>query len=519
MTRMRGRSPARFTPLAGWKWTRRKGAEPCARATLPVLWLIAVLGLQQCSVYDGAPNVLLIVSEDNGPELGAYGHPFAQTPVLDSLARDGTVFKNAYVPQAGCSQSRAAFLTGLFPHQSGQFGLATWKYGLYRDDTPNLVERLRGAGYRTGIIGKLHINPEDAFPFDFLEIPGSNFQRKDLQAYAEAAEGFFSASATPFFLSVNYPDAHRPFLREVGGLPGNPLDPSDVEPLAYMGLDSPTLRRDTANYLNSIARLDSLVGDLLSALERSGKAEETLVVYLGDHGADLLRGKRTTYEGGLKVPLLVRWPGKALADQAREELVSTIDLVPTILAATGAEAIRGVPGRSLLPLLSGEPAPWREHLFAEYHVHSNHNYYPQRSVRGPRYKLIQNLLPDQENPGYEFTIEKFIGWDEMAQALREADATVRQAYDRMAVPPEFELYDLRDDPYEFRNLADDPGYQPVLDELRQVLDDWRRETSDPFLEPENVMRLKSEIEATLVDGQYQRPSGWSYRDYLMAPVP
>ena len=106
----------------------------------------------------------------------------------------------------------------------------------------------------------------------------------------------------------------------------------------------------------------------------------------------------------------------------------------------------------------------------------------------------------------------------MAQALREADATVRQAYDRMAVPPEFELYDLRDDPYEFRNLADDPEYQPVLGELRQVLDDWRRETSDPFLEPENVMRLKSEIEATLVNGQYQRPSGWSYRDYLMAPA-
>ncbi|MDE0102635.1 MAG: sulfatase [Bryobacterales bacterium] len=476
------------------------------------------MALQHCSVHGGTPNVLLIVSEDNGPELGAYGNPYARTPVLDSLARDGTLFKNAYVPQAGCSQSRAAFLTGLFPHQSGQIGLATWKYGLYRDNTPNLVERLRGAGYRTGIIGKLHINPEDAFPFDFSEISGSNFQRRDLNAYAEAAEEFFSASATPFFLSVNYPDAHRPFLREVDSLPANPLDPSDVEPLAYMGLDSPTLRRDTANYLNSIARLDSLVGDLLSALERSSKAEETLVVYLGDHGADLLRGKRTTYEGGLRVPLLVRWPGKALAGQSREELVSTIDLVPTILAATGAEAIRGLPGRSLLRLLSGEPAPWREHLFAEYHVHSNHNYYPQRSVRGPRYKLIQNLLPHQENPGYSFTVEKFIGWDEMDQALSQADETVRQAYDRMAVPPEFELYDLRDDPYEFRNLADDPNYQPVLRELRQVLDTWRQETSDPFLEPENVTRLKAEIEATLVDGQYQRPSGWSYREYLMTPA-
>ena len=114
-----------------------------------------------------APNILLIVSEDNGPELGCYGDPYARTPNLDQLAAEGVRFNRAFVPQAGCSQSRASFLTGLYPHQHGQIGLATWGFRLYREDTPNLPRSLKAAGYRTGIIGKLHINPESAFPFDF----------------------------------------------------------------------------------------------------------------------------------------------------------------------------------------------------------------------------------------------------------------------------------------------------------------------------------------------------------------
>ena len=115
------------------------------------------------------PNILFIVSEDNGPEMGCYGTPIA-TPHLDGLAKQGTLFRNAYVPQAGCSQSRAAFLTGLYPHQNGQIGLATWKYAMYSKTTPNVVSTLKQAGYRTGIIGKLHVNPKEAFPFDFKAI-------------------------------------------------------------------------------------------------------------------------------------------------------------------------------------------------------------------------------------------------------------------------------------------------------------------------------------------------------------
>ncbi|MFP6892183.1 MAG: sulfatase-like hydrolase/transferase, partial [Opitutales bacterium] len=139
------------------------------------------------------PNILLIVSEDNGPELSCYGEPYVKTPVLDKLAAQGVRFDRAYVPQAGCSQSRAAYLTGLYPHQNGQIGLATWKFRMYRENTPNMVTSLKRAGYRTGIIGKLHVNPASAFPFGFKAIPESNFSRKKLSRYTEEAGRFFKA--------------------------------------------------------------------------------------------------------------------------------------------------------------------------------------------------------------------------------------------------------------------------------------------------------------------------------------
>lgn len=481
--------------------------------------VVFLAGLLSSCQQTGRPNILLIVSEDNGPEVGAYGDPFAQTPVLDALAAEGVLFRNAYVPQAGCSQSRAALLTGLFPHQNGQIGLATWKFGLFREDTPNLVRTLKRTGYRTGIIGKLHINPEEAFPFDFVAQPAANFQRNDLSTYAESATAFMEASEGPFFLSVNYPDAHRPFLEQVDGLPSDPLSAGDVESLRYMGLDSPTLRRDTANYYNSMARLDTLIGHLLEALDHSGQASRTIVVYLGDHGADLLRGKRTSYEGGVRVPLIVRWPARQSPGQVRDELVSTLDLAPTLIEAAGAEAIRGLPGRSLEPLLAGRDVPWREHLFTEYHLHSNHNYYPQRTIRGRRFKLIWNLMPGRANPGPEFTVNRFVGKEEMREALERCSPQVVDAYALMATPPEFELYDLEADPHEFQNLAAEPMHQGELADLRERLLEWRRQTDDALLDPEKVERLREEVESTLVDGQYQRPDGWRYAEYLAPAVP
>lgn len=466
-----------------------------------ILVWFAIPGLSQTS-EPPRPNILLIVSEDNGPELGCYGEPSVQTPILDQLAAEGVRFQNAYVAQPGCSQSRAAFLTGLYPHQNGQIGLATWKFRMYREDTPNIVRSLKSTGYRTGLIGKLHVNPKSAFPFDMKKIPSSNFGRSNLGAYARHAAEFFSASDRPFFLSVNYPDAHRPFMPQVDGLPKHPLSADEIEPLAYFGLDTPDLRRQTAGHYNCMARLDSLIGELLAALDRSGKAKDTLIVYFGDHGADLLRGKRTCYEGGVRVPLIVKWPGKTAVGQVREELVSLIDLVPTLLQVSHAEPIEDLPGQSFLPLLragqAGDPSyrP-RHHLFTEYHTHSAHNFFPQRTVRDGRYKLIENLMPDQENPGYAFTLQRF--FTDLPNAIETAPPLVRDAYHRMKTPPRLELYDLKTDPYEFRNLAHDPNHAKKLAELQAALTQWREATADPLLDPTHLRRLKQEIDACFTD--------------------
>ena len=158
-------------------------------------------------------------------------------------------------------------------------------------------------------------------------------------------------------------------------------------------------------------------------------------------------------------------------------------------------------------------------MFAEYHLHSNHNYYPQRSVRNRRFKLIHNLMPNAENPGLAFTVSRFVDKQEMAQALSEAEEHIRVAYESMGWPPEYELYDLATDPFEFRNLAGLAEHGGVLSELQSVLAEWRKESLDPFLEPSNVTRLKAEIESTLKDGKYERPAGWMYRDYLAPDSP
>ena len=461
------------------------------------------------------PNILLLVSEDNGPELGCYGDPYVKTPVLDGLAKQGVRFEHAYVPQAGCSQSRAALLTGLYPHQNGQIGLATWKFRMYREDTPNLIRQLKKAGYRTGLLGKLHINPASAFPFDMKKISTSNFSRKKLVNYAKEAAAFFQAGKAPFFLSVNYPDAHRPFIPQTGKLPAKPLTGDDVKPLAYFGVDTPQLRTDTANYYNCMSRLDTLIGRLLESLQQSGKADNTLIIYMGDHGADLLRGNRTSYEGGVRVPLSIHWPGKTKPGHVAQQLVSTLDLTPTLLAITGAEPIQDLPGMSLSPILEGEKTAWRQYLFTEYHTHSGHNFYPQRTVRDARYKLVQNLQPGQENPGYNFTLNRF--FSELPAVIDKAPALVRNSYQRMKTPAEFELYDLQEDPYEFNDLVSDPDHNAILKTLKQQLAHWRQKTNDPLLKPMNLQRLKTEITACFEDGLPQKTRlELTYPDYFFA---
>ena len=433
------------------------------------------------------PNILLIVSEDNGPELGCYGAP-VKTPNIDKLAASGTLFENAYVPQAGCSQSRAALLTGLYPHQNGQIGLATWNYEMYSEKTPNIVNTLKDGGYHTGIIGKLHIKPKSAFRFDYKEISKSNFQRNNPELYRTKASEFFKSSKRPFYLQVNYPDAHRPFIPQVNGIPERPLKASDVAALPYIGIDHPEIRQQTADYYNCIMRLDHYIGELINALKKSGKFDNTVIIYIGDHGADLPRGKRTCYEGGIRVPMIISWPN-AKPKQRRNELVSTLDIFPTICEIAKLKTPSTLAGASLKEIIHGEKPDWRKIMVTEYHVHSNHNPWPQRAIRNKRYKLIFNPLAGEINPGYEFTMgKKFISVSE-SELMKSATDQVRNAYKISKKPPLIEFYDLQTDPFEFNNLANEEKYSEEVKKLKYLLQHWQKDSEDPLFLPEVAKKL------------------------------
>ena len=486
------------------------------------LFGLTFLALRQACLADAPPNILLIVSEDNGPELGCYGDTSARTPHLDKLASEGVLFQRAFVPQAGCSQSRASFLTGLYPHQHGQIGLATWGFRIYRSDIPNLPRSLKGAGYRTGLIGKLHVNPASAFPFDSHKIASANFQRSQLEQYAREAKDFFLAGDEPFFLSVNYPDAHKPWINRIGGLPEDLQTEDDVQVMPYMGITSDRLRELVAGHYNCMSRLDSLIGDLLIALDESGKMNDTIVIYIGDHGADMLRGKRTCYEGGLRIPMLIRWPGH-IVPQIRSELVSTIDLMPTLLKVAKAGAVRGLEGKDLTPLFKPGPVEWRDHYFAEYHTHAAApNYFPQRSVRSDRFKLIESLLPDTIHPDYEITIDKLhetyfeqTGKElDLRDLIANATPITKAAYRLMRQPPRLQLYDLENDPHEFQNLANQSEYAVIQEKLEKELEQWRAKTKDPLIDPLKLQMLSKEV-GSVKKKSVGKNFTWKYPEYLL----
>jgi N-sulfoglucosamine sulfohydrolase len=451
---------------------------------------------------DQRPNIVLITTDDQGLDLGCYGNRLARTPHLDQLAAEGTRFTRAYVTQASCSPSRSSILTGLYPHQNRHFGL-TNNFSM-QSGIQTLPEILKNAGYRTGIIGKLHVNPKEAFPFDFNEMGA--LATRYVRRVNTSAQNFMDAgSGEPFFLMVNYFDPHDPYddlANQCDGLPEKPYGPEDIAPFDFLGVDVPELRKQIAIYYNCVSRADTGVGMLLDSLKARGLDDNTLVIFLSDNGPAFTRGKATNYEAGLHVPFIVYYP-RGTPGQVRDELVSAVDIVPTILEAVGVQTPDHLPGKSLLPLLRGSRPPWREYLFAEFTAHGIDHYYPRRSVRDQRFKLIHNLLAGRQNPWTGIDIVRALGEQEPlrnaaglynaaspaffadpARSFGAEPEVIRRSFLTYLNPPEFELYDLENDPYERTDLSGNPEYADILAQLRTQLETCRQETKDPFLSRE-----------------------------------
>lgn len=468
--------------------TRRKFLKYSRTAAIAATATLGELMFAVRSQSATPPNILLIVADDLGQTLRCYDDAIARTPNLNRLASQGIRFTNSYVTNASCSSSRSSIYTGLYPHQTGffppiytpvgQIGLAEPNGGYSMDPrVMTIPQLLKMAGYYTGIIGKLHIYPEASFPFDY-NTPEERLDTRNIEAVVKRAVDFWQNLQQPFFLAVNFSDPHAPYYNQYKGYPQQPLTAADVQPFPWHCIDTPKERQRITGYYNGVSRLDTGVGMLLKQLAQLGLASNTMVIFISDHGPGFIRAKGTCYEAGLRIPFIVRWPGKVLPNQVNNSLVSTVDILPTVLQAAGMKIPENLAGRSLMPLFRGNTTTWRSLLYAEYTSHNRECFYPRRCVRGSRYKYILNLLPNRKNP--------YLGVDgDQAYAkarLLPVGDPVRGAFTTWYHPPQEELYDLEKDPCEFNNLAGKPKYAESLNFLQGKLRNWRKHSADPLLD-------------------------------------
>jgi len=279
-----------------------------------------------------------------------------------------------------------------------------------------------------------------------------------------------------FFAQVNFSETHRPFKRDRENL----IDENKVKLPPYYP-DHPIARRDWANYLEFIQILDKKVGEVLKRLKEDGLADNTIVFFFGDHGRPHLRGKQFLYEGGIWVPLIVRWPGYIKPGTVVDDLVSAIDLGPTSLSLAGIEPPKHMQGQVFI----GPDAQKREFVIAA-RDRCDGTVDRIRCVRTKRFKYIRNYYPNR--PYMQFNLyrkHRYPVWSLMQILYAEGKLTPQQELFMARVRPREELYDLHSDPYELNNLADDPKHQETLKKLRGILDKWIEDTGDQGGIPED----------------------------------
>lgn len=440
--------------------------------------------------HDQSLNILLITADDLGLQLNCYGDETVPTPNLDALANRSVRFETAYVAQASCSSSRSAMLTGTYPHTNGQYGLANAnvgfhaKAGFINQSIPNVLKQ---HGYRTGVIGKLHVNPESSFAFAVRQKEG--FGSRDIRKQVEHAESFWNeAGEQPWFLMFNVFDPHVAGKRSKGqpafpdvvnGIPDSPVGPGDVKAWPWQGVDTPAMRKRISGYYNCIQRVDVAVGRLLDSLKQTGQHERTLIIFLGDHGPPFSRGKTTCYESGLRVPFLLHWPGVS-EPHVSEKLISAVDIAPTVFEAAGVSIPEDVQGRSLRAVANPDSVrPWRETMVGEFHYHGAGSFHPTRAITDGRYKLIHHLPGSVGNP--IITVDGDPSSRELSKLPN--DHASRALYERLQHPPTWHLYDLKSDPNELVNLAGQAELRDVERRLKESLAAWQAETNDPFRDP------------------------------------
>lgn len=470
-------------------------------------------------------NIVLFVADDHSPDMGCYGNSVIRTPNMDRLAKEGTRFTHAFCTTASCSASRSVILTGLQNHANGHYGHQHHyhKFSSF-DNIVSLPVYLRHAGYRTARCGKFHVAPEAVYKFD-VAIPGPG--RNPVQMADNCRKLIEEKSEKPFFLYFCTDDPHRSgdYAEELPHRPnrfGNPppggagyrgvteskYDPQEVRVPDYLP-DTPAARAEIAQYYQSISRIDRGLGRLLQNLQDSGKLEETLFIYISDHGIAMPNAKTTLYEGGMNSPCVMRNPHVEKRGLVNNAMISWTDLTPTVLDFAGAldantggvkkQVLDRLPGnksrtdtqetrdtkpgefhgRSFLALAGTESTPGWDVVYASHTFHEIQMYYPMLVVRERRYKLIWNIAHPLPFP-FASDLWAAPTWQAQYKQGPAAPFGPRSVRDYIH-RAEFELFDLQNDPYERVNLATDPKHATLLAEMKNKLKAFQQRTSDPWI--------------------------------------
>ena len=349
------------------------------------------------------PNVLIITVDDmNADSMGAFGCRLKDTtPNMDRLAAQGLRFDLAHVQVGNCMPSRNVMWSGLYPHNNRVEGF----YQVRDAKHLHLVDAMKQAGYFTGIRHKVsHSTPYSPYDWDLVldtDADGAKLHVKDASSYgAAAARGIAAArqAGKPFCLVINVADPHKPFYAEGKGgvtvadphVPTHVFRPNEV-PIPGFLFDDPVVRKELAHYYSSVRRADDCVGEVLAALEKSGAAEETVTLFLSDHGMPLPFAKTQLYHHSTRTPLVVRWPGvtKPGALDATH-MVSAVDLFPTVLEITGVDVPGNLDGRSFAPLLHGKKQDGRDEVYKEYNENAGGSRDPMRAIQTRQYLYLFN---------------------------------------------------------------------------------------------------------------------------------
>jgi arylsulfatase A-like enzyme len=423
------------------------------------------------------PNILCITCEDISPRLASYGDPLARTPFLDALARDGVRFTRMFSVSGVCAPSRAALITGMYPTAIGADNMRTFGPGVggiepYEAVPPPAVrpftEYLRAAGYYATN------NAKTDYQF-----------RPPLTAWDESgpkAHWRNRPAGAPFFAVFNLEVTHE---SQVWVRANEPLsvDPARVLLPPYYP-DTPVVRRDVARVYSNIEAMDRQAAQLVAEVERSGLGDRTIVIFFSDNGGPLPRGKREVLDSGLRVPFLVRFPGRAHAGAVVEDLVSFVDVPATILSLAGVPVPAHLQGR---PFWGAQKRPARDHVFA---ARDRMDEWTDavRAVRDRRFKYVRNYrpdLPEYQDIAYRRQMPLM---QELLRLRDERRLDAAQARWFRPTKADEELYDTEADPHEIRDVAADPSFGPQLERLRAALDGWLRETGDRPGRPERELR-------------------------------